>query len=520
MLGRHMFTIGGIKVPPIESLSDTRVEELVREILHFARSNPQSAEHDVLDFKRELNITHKYKIRKLFSSFANTRGGLLIIGIDEKKDYEVSGITKIPENERLSQILSTDDYIKPLVRYFPRLQTYQGKKIVLYYIYESCLLPVEIRKGKDKQWETWGRTPGGTIRPLSRIDVMLKFYRGIRKIPVHARVKICQLGYYQSDDTIKKPFLKWSIKNQGDIYKWLQIPWMSLIPLPSPFIPFRHSSDLYFADISWFGKHENLPEIVTELENTIQDTYGIGFEVWTVPLSRSYTVIEDPYYFSGCGADSLNECLMGLYKNKRNINFGWLVFGKSITCIVTGGVHGDSCNLDINSIISFVPNNFPFPSIDDAGRIILEPLPVNKTMIANKLKEWKFRVKDEFWLEDLSDEQLAIFPSGRIIGYLGGKPRPQSYDSPFRADGLTVIKTELGGNLRKSIPPLITNMAPLLCYISSAPSGLNDLKEIKIIGIKCIALPISLYPLKNLTLVLFSIDCYVNQFKSLKLHKN
>jgi len=514
-----MLIIGGIRIPAIEGLSDEVLQRIVEELLRFARSNPRNVERDILDFKRELNISDKYRIRKLFSSFANTRGGLLIVGIDEKRDYEVSGLTNIPDNERLDQILSTDDYIRPPVRCYPKLITYQGRRLLLYYIYENHQIPVEIRKRKSGQWEVWGRTANGTTRPLGRIEAMLKFYRGVQKLPLHAQVKISELGYYRPDEDIRKPFVEWRVKDQREVHRWLQIPWMPLIPLPLPFVPFRYRSNLYKADVSWFGKRQDLFNILSELEAIVHETYGIGFEVWTVPSNRLRTFMEDLSYFSGCGAEQLGRCLMDLCEDRNRVCFGWLIFGKSITCIIAGSIHGESCDLNIISLIGFIPNNFPFPSIDDVGRVVPEPLPVSETTIANNLKEWRLHVKEEFWTEDLSDEQLANFPPGRIIGYLGGRPRPRSYDLPFRADGLTGIETDLA-ELQKDSPPLVTNTAPLLCHISSAPSGLNDLKEIRVIGISCNVLPVSLYPLRDLTLVLFNVDCYVNQSKAFKLSKD
>ena len=514
-----MLSIGGIKVPLIENLSDAELQELIRRILDFAKSNPQSAERDVLDFKTELNISDKHKVRKLFSSFANTHGGLLIVGIDEKKGYDAVGVQDVPKDEQLSQILSTNLYIRPPVRYSPsRSVTYQSRRLILFYIYVSRNLPIEVRRGKNEPWVAYCRRNGITSI-LSTSEITLKFYRGIRKLPPHLQVNVSELGYYSSDDIIRKPFIKWTIKNQGEVYKWLQLVWMPLLPIPLPFIPFRYASNLYSSYTSWFGSCEKLRDILTELERKIQETYGIGYEVWAVPLGGARTFIEDHSYVTGCGAEYLKNCLMRVCKNQRVINFGWFISAKSVSYTIIGSIHGNQCDININPIIGFIPNNFPFVSIDDVGRVVPEPLPVNKITVKNNMKNWRLPVGGEFWLEDLSDEQLANFPSAKITGYLGGKPRPRSYDLPFRANGLTILEMNMNTRLPENAPPLVTNITPFPCHVSSAPSGLNDLKEVKVIGINCNALPLTQYPVHDFTLILFSLDCYINQSKTYRLLK-
>ena len=514
-----MLSIGGIKIPLIDNLSDAELQRLIGRILDFAELNPRSAERDVLDFKTELNIADKHKLRKLFSSFANTHGGLLIVGIDEKKGYDVVGVQDVPRDEQLSQILSTDLYIRPPVKYSPpRVIAYQGKKLILFYIYESWNLPIEVRRGKKGQWVAYCRRNGIT-GILSTSEIILKFYRGIRKLPLHLKVNPSQLGYYSSDDIIRQPFIKWIVKAQGEVYKWLQLMWMPLLPIPLPFIPFRYTSDLYGSYTSWFGSREKLRDILTELEGKIQETYGIVYEIWTVPLSEARTFTEDHSYVTGCGAEYLKNYLMKVCENQRVINFGWFFSAKSVSYTIIGSIHGDQCDINMNSIISFIPNNFPFVSIDDVGRVVPEPLPANKITVMNNMKDWRLPVGGQFWLEDLSDEELAMFPSAKITGYLGGKPRPRTYDLPFRANGLTILEMDMNTKPPENAPPLVTNITPLPCHVSSAPSGLNDLKEVKVIGINCNALPLTQYPVHDLTLILFSVDCYINQSKTYRLTK-
>ena len=73
--------------------------------------------------------------------------------------------------------------------------------------------------------------------------------------------------------------------------------------------------------------------------------------------------------------------------------------------------------------------------------------------------------------------------------------------------------------LPEDTPPLITNASILFTSICSAPMGLNDTNEIKITGMNLRVLLIPRIIFNDLILVLFSLDCHVNQSKSYRLKK-
>ncbi len=237
-------------------------------------------------------------------------------------------------------------------------------------------------------------------------------------------------------------------------------------------------------------------------------------------MGGAKTYLEDHHYISGCGAQNLKECLEEESGKQGVTRFGWLLCS-TVVIIVTGEIYKEHCVIEVQSIFSFIPNNYPFISIDDAGRVVLEPLPAYKRdwWIEDRAREWKSpELPNELSLQDISDELLAPFPSARIKGYLGDKPRPRSCDSPFRANGPTLLNvTSPLGKLLEDAPPLITNVEPIFCYINSASMGLDDLNEVKIGGMELSALPIPWQPLYDLTLVLFSVECHVNQSKSSRM---
>ncbi len=107
-----MIVVGGIKIPLIDKVSEEELRDILDKIIKFAKSQPQGHERETFDFKKELNIKEKDEIRKDFSSFPNTHGGLIIVGVDEKNGCTLVGIQKnIPKDDQISQILSTDGYI-------------------------------------------------------------------------------------------------------------------------------------------------------------------------------------------------------------------------------------------------------------------------------------------------------------------------------------------------------------------------------------------------------------------------
>ena len=54
------------------------------------------------------------KFYDTLSSFSNTSGGIIIFGIDEKNNYEISGIKDVAEMQRIIQEVSKD--MEPVVR--------------------------------------------------------------------------------------------------------------------------------------------------------------------------------------------------------------------------------------------------------------------------------------------------------------------------------------------------------------------------------------------------------------------
>jgi len=515
-----MINIGGKRIQPIDGLTEEDLVEILDHIINFAKSNPQGHERETYDFKKELNIKtarDKYELRKDFASFANTCGGIIIVGIDDHLNIVGVNANLIPKDSQLSQILSEREYIRPPMGglFRSRMIKYQGKDVILYYIPQSEIL-IEVRKNRKSRWEQIARKNDRKDQ-MDSWEISNRFARGFKRLPLHLCVDTSRLGFYSShDDDKHEPFVEWTIKNHGEMYKWLKLMWMPLIPIPVPVMPFRYTSEVYSAYSMWHGDYSNFQEILVDLENKIQEMFGISYEFWTVPLSGPKTYLEDHTYRTGSGAKNLQICLHELKDKQRVTKYGWIIFSKPVVHIIYGGIYPNHASIQVISLISSIPNCLKFISLDDEGRILLEPLLVNKGSIGEIVEE-RIRFSEEYiYLEDLPNNILNSLPSANILGYLGDKPRPRSFDFPFRANGISIL--QLMGDINKweNLPPLITNTTHVFSYINSAPRGLNDLEDVKI-GTIQLNVMTKIDAFSDMILVLFSIESYVNQSKNLRV---
>jgi len=92
------------------------------------------------------------------------------------------------------------------------------------------------------------------------------------------------------------------------------------------------------------------------------------------------------------------------------------------------------------------------------------------------------------------------------------------YNVPFRVlRGFTLINIKELSKLPKETPPLIVDIKPLFAVLRSAPRGLNDLEEVKIVGLDLEALIIPEILIHDMIVVLFSLECHINQSKAYRI---
>ena len=521
-----MRTLNDIKIGPVETLTEEELKRILDKLIEFAKSNPQSPEREYFDFKRELNLTTedgKFKIRKAFSAFANTHGGWIIVGIAEVRDrgrvvgYEVVGVQDPSQYDKLRDILSADEYIRPRIEFQSKMITYKGKPVLIFYIPEHSFL-VEVRKTKDDIWIAYRRY-GNRTDVMSEGEKIEKFFQGATTLPKELRTNVSELKFYSVNDSQVEPYITCTVNNIERIYRWVGIGLYPIILIPTLSIPLKGHSRVYRASSLWQGgdkEYEKFLQILRDIENALEEFPGINFEVWSLwtPSSRLN-------YFVGCNACGLIKCIEGVLKRSHYMMFVWILYSTVMTFVI-GRISEGSCTIEVRSLSNFIPNKYPFIRIDDIGRVSHLPLPVRETEWWNKdfVRKWNLPLKEELWYEDIPDKLLEPLPSARIIGYLGEKPRSGVHALPRVRRGFTLVDIKEPNKLPKEAPPIIADFMPLFTLIRSAPGGLNDLKEVKIIGLDLEALIMPEFLIHDMIVVLFSLECHVNQLKAYRITDN
>lgn len=169
-------------------------------------------ENTHLDFKFE--ISDAKKIARTFSSFANTEGGILLIGV---KDNGV--ISGIPTDEEKYMVESAADlYCKPPVPYTIRDWTIKGKTILEVRIPESKAKPHKAPWKNDQWkafvryndqnfiassimldiWKTQYKKKGVLVRYKEEEKKIFHYLKNNQPSSLKQIIKACELNYYQT----------------------------------------------------------------------------------------------------------------------------------------------------------------------------------------------------------------------------------------------------------------------------------------------------------------------------------
>jgi len=123
----------------------------------------QKGEDDTLDFKQA--ITNKNKIAKTMVSFANHKGGVLLVGVKDNKS--IAGIN--PEEEIYMLEMIADFYCKPAINLDMIVHQIGDKSIVECKVAESEQKPVSA-KDEDEKWWVYIRVKDESLK-ASRVVV-------------------------------------------------------------------------------------------------------------------------------------------------------------------------------------------------------------------------------------------------------------------------------------------------------------------------------------------------------------
>jgi predicted HTH transcriptional regulator len=105
------------------------------------RQLAERGESAELEFKRKAN--HPEKIAREFVAFANSSGGIVLIGVDD--DGSVYGC-KFPEEEAFAMEQALERHCRPKIRFlFERVKVSGKREVLVYHIKESRFKPVFLR---------------------------------------------------------------------------------------------------------------------------------------------------------------------------------------------------------------------------------------------------------------------------------------------------------------------------------------------------------------------------------------
>jgi hypothetical protein len=508
-----MIIVGGIKIQPIEELSDEDLVSIVDQVLHFANGNPQGQERTIYDFKESLPYKkreEKDEIRRRFAAFANTMGGLFIVGVVDRT-LQVQGIPQasLIDLAALTQILSDRNTIRPPIggSCHSRVVTYHGVTLQILEIPASDEL-VEVKDTRRGEWISWCRR-NNTIDRMTLDEEMRKHSKNVLSLPAHLKVDLDKLGIYSTPNS--KPGLKveWDLRAQGKLYDFLKIPYGHLLPLPFPTVSCPIDRKAYMATSRYLGEGKEIGDMLDQIEKTTQSIYGVGFEVWTVSIAGAKVYTEDHRYASGTGATSLTSTIHELIGRQPHVRFGWGIFTGSVLQLVTGFVDSSHFSIVISSFLNSIPNGFEFLSVSPKGRVMVARLPVHELGL-----DVESIVKGVLGVSQITAagqnmQTTALDVS--LVGFLGGKPEPPKYGGLVGGRGLTLFK--LGGpeSLGVSATPLATHSSLLFGRIANYPMGLNPFKPATLHSLNSWAFPLVSDIALDTTLVLFGNEVGLDQ---------
>lgn len=125
-------------------------------------------ENDSVDFKQR--VTKPEKIARTMVSFANTRGGIILVGV--KDNGYVTGVD--PEEEKHTLQLAADFYCDPPVQLqYEEMEQDTGKVVLKVTIPESSHKP-HFAKLKEDDWRGYVRVKDTSVQTSKMVDKVLQ----------------------------------------------------------------------------------------------------------------------------------------------------------------------------------------------------------------------------------------------------------------------------------------------------------------------------------------------------------
>jgi len=135
--------------------------------MHYIEKLIAEGEHVRQDFK--FRIDNPKKIAKTLSSFANTKGGLLLVGV--KDNGAIAGVRS--EEEFYVLQAAADMYTKPTITLRQTSCNYAGKQVLIAEVFTSAIKPV-CALDDDGKWKAYLRVADENILANS---VLYEFWK-------------------------------------------------------------------------------------------------------------------------------------------------------------------------------------------------------------------------------------------------------------------------------------------------------------------------------------------------------
>lgn len=172
-------------------------------------------ENDTVDFKQR--VTQPEKIARTLVSFANTRGGLILIGV--KDNGTISGVD--PEEEKHTLQLAADFYCDPPVQVQYEEVEEDHKTILKVIIPESTVKP-HFAKVKEDDWRGFVRVKDTSVQTSKMVNRALEQAPdALERLPLD-RHENAVLGYLEFSPRITlKQYMKLANLSERRAYRTL-----------------------------------------------------------------------------------------------------------------------------------------------------------------------------------------------------------------------------------------------------------------------------------------------------------
>ena len=115
-------------------------------------------EGETLEFKKK--ITYPEKIARAIVSFANTRGGIILVGVMD--NGQICGID--PEEEKYSLTQAAHFFTQPPVKLFLKEVEYEGDLVVLKAIVPESKQKPHLAQVKENDWRGYIRVKDESVQ--------------------------------------------------------------------------------------------------------------------------------------------------------------------------------------------------------------------------------------------------------------------------------------------------------------------------------------------------------------------